>query len=352
MDITHYFKGRRVILPVIIGLAVTLFIVFWNFDGKAYQSINWSIYSSLWLALSVLMMVLRDLGYMIRLRLLSDKELNWRQCFEIAILWEFSSAISPSAVGGTAVALVIMAQEKMKTGRTTAIVLVTSLLDEIFFILMVPVVFMVIGFDNAFPAFDISRLERVFNAANLKVFFWTGYSILLGYTLFLLIVLLLRPQITQRLIIWIFSLPLLRKWRWNSREWARDLVVSAKEFRDKNFNFWLKAFGATFLSWTARYLMVNCLMLAFGPVSDHLIVYGRQLVMWIILMVAVTPGGSGVAEIIFPAFLGEFLPEKEISGGVAFLWRILSYYPYLIAGSIILPIWLRRIRKRNATKGL
>ena len=88
-------------------------------------------------------------------------------------------------------------------------------------------------------------------------------------------------------------------------------------------------------------------MLAFGPVSDHLMVYGRQLVMWVILLVAVTPGGSGVAEIIFPAFLGEFLPQKEIAGGVAFVWRFLSYYPYIIIGSIVFPIWLRRIRKQK-----
>ena len=94
---------------------------------------------------------------MLRLRVLSEKELSWRQCFEISMLWEFSSAISPSAVGGTAVALVIMAQEKIKTGRTTAIVLITSLLDEIFFITMVPIVFFVIGFSNAFPAIELTE---------------------------------------------------------------------------------------------------------------------------------------------------------------------------------------------------
>lgn len=153
IDIIEYFKGRKVITPVIIGLVVTALIIFWNFDEsekKAYQQINWTFYSTLWVGMSVLMMVLRDIGYMIRLRILSDKELGWRQSFEISMLWEFSSAISPSAIGGTAVALVIMAQEKMKTGKTTAIVLITSLLDEIFFITMVPIVFLIVGIDNAF----------------------------------------------------------------------------------------------------------------------------------------------------------------------------------------------------------
>jgi hypothetical protein len=70
---------------------------------------------------------------MLRLRILSDKKLSWRQSLEISLLWEFASAISPSVIGGTAVALVIMAQEKLETGRTTAIVLITSFLDEVFF---------------------------------------------------------------------------------------------------------------------------------------------------------------------------------------------------------------------------
>ncbi len=328
-----------------------MFFVFWNFDENdkaAYKSINWTFYSTLWILISIGMMVLRDLGYMWRLRILSDKTLTWRQCFEISMLWEFSSAISPSAVGGTAVAVVLMAQEKLKTGRTTAIVLLTSLLDEIFFILMVPIVFLVIGFDNAFPVFEgTTAIQKVVSTGNIKVFFWTGYFILFAWTLVLIICLLLKPNITTRVIIGLFSLPLLKRWKWSSRQWARDLKEAAIEFRGRSYVFWGKALASTFLSWTARYLMVNFLMLAFGPVSDHLMVYGRQLIMWVILLVAVTPGGSGVAELIFPAFLGEFLPEREIAGGVAFLWRFLSYYPYIVIGSIVLPIWLRRVTKKD-----
>jgi uncharacterized protein (TIRG00374 family) len=349
IDITKYFKGRRVILPVLIGLVVTLIIVFWNFDEsdtKAYKHINWTIYSTIWIGISILMMVFRDLGYMIRLRILSDNELSWRQAFEISMLWEFSSAISPSAIGGTAVALVIMAQEKIKTGKTTAIVLITSLLDEVFFIVMVPVIFILIGFENAFPLLGgNSSVNQLVSTGNLKFFFWTGYIILFTWTILLIFALILKPNFTKRLLLGIFSLKLLKRWRWSAREWAKDLENAALSFKGKGKQFWAKAFGATFLSWTARYLMVNSLMLAFGPVSDHLMVYGRQLVMWVILLVAVTPGGSGVAEIIFPAFLGEFLPQKEIAAGVAFVWRFLSYYPYIIIGSIVFPIWLRRIRK-------
>lgn len=190
-------------------------------------------------------------------------------------------------------------------------------------------------------------VQKIVSTGSLKFFFWTGYGILFAWTLVLLFGLILKPSVTKRVLLLIFSLPFLKRWRWSAREWARDLEIAANTFKGKPLKFWLKAYGATFLSWTTRYLMVNFLMLAFGPVSSQLLVYGRQLVMWVILIVAVTPGGSGVAEIIFPAFLGEFLPERHIAGGVALLWRILSYYPYLIIGTIVLPMWLRRIRKEK-----
>ena len=35
---------------------------------------------------------------------------------------------------------------------------------------------------------------------------------------------------------------------------------------------------------------------AFFPVSDHLLLYARQLIMWVILLISPTPGGSGIAD--------------------------------------------------------
>jgi uncharacterized protein (TIRG00374 family) len=78
-----------------------------------------------------------------------------------------------------------------------------------------------------------------------------------------------------------------------------------------------------------------------GQVSNHFLVYARQLVMWVILLISPTPGSSGTAEYFFPLFLGDFL--GELSEVVALSWRLISYYPYLFIGILVLPVWLRRI---------
>jgi uncharacterized protein (TIRG00374 family) len=126
------------------------------------------------------------------------------------------------------------------------------------------------------------------------------------------------------------------------------LLTAAAEFKHKKLTFWLKAFGATLLTWSSRYMMVNCLFLMFSPVYQYMLeIYARQLVMWVILLVSFTPGASGIAEIIFPAFLGEYLPDAQISQGVAVLWRFMSYYPFIVIGAIVLPIWLRRVSRKK-----
>jgi uncharacterized protein (TIRG00374 family) len=64
--------------------------------------------------------------------------------------------------------------------------------------------------------------------------------------------------------------------------------------------------------------------------------------MWVILLISPTPGGTGVAEFFFPVFLGEFIGQG-LSTPLAILWRLISYYPYIFIGVLVLPVWIRRV---------
>jgi glycosyltransferase 2 family protein len=345
VDLSKYFSFKRIIFPLILGLAIAAY--FLSKDGfyqDELKEIDWGRHSLIWLIASITMMIIRDLGYILRLRILSSKELNWRQCFEIIVLWEFASAVSPGAIGGTAAAMVIMAQEKVKTGMTTAIVLTTSFLDELFYIIMVPIIFLLVGGDSLFPEFQNASFKLIINTTNLKVLFYGGYIFLFVWTVFLAFALFIKPQISRRIIVGVLSFRPLRKFRRKGAQLSHDLIASSVELKSKGMGFWYRAFGATFLSWTARFLMVNCLIMAFADVDDHMIIYGRQLIMWVILLIAITPGGAGVAEVLFPAFLGKFLPSAQIARMVAILWRLISYYPYIVIGGVVLPFWARRVQ--------
>jgi uncharacterized membrane protein YbhN (UPF0104 family) len=61
-----------------------------------------------------------------------------------------------------------------------------------------------------------------------------------------------------------------------------------------------------------------------------------------------TPGGAGFAEFMFTNFLGEFIANPALTVTLAFVWRLFSYYPYLIVGAIVLPRWLARVYVKPA----
>jgi uncharacterized protein (TIRG00374 family) len=144
-----------------------------------------------------------------------------------------------------------------------------------------------------------------------------------------------------------FSWKLLRKWRRKSLDTGNEIMEASKEYKDKSFSFWAKALGSTYFSWMARFLTVNFLVLAFVSGADQILIFGRQLVMWVILLISPTPGGAGVAEFAFNGFLGDLIPFG-LAAILALLWRLFSYYPYLFIGAIILPGWIQKT-KNNKT---
>ncbi len=344
--ILNMFAFRRIIIPVVIGLFVIIYMIAGDLSHSDLASLRWKWYSYVFLFFALLMMVLRDLSYMYRIRLLTGEELSWRRSFEVIMLWEFASSVTPSVVGGSAIAIFILSKEKLGTGRSTAIVVVTAMLDELFYIVMVPVVFVIAGYSRvAVAGSDLLVFGHSISSMNV---FFIGYGFIVSLTLFLAFGIFFNPGGFKWLLLKLTSLKILAKFRDGAVKTGDQVILTAETLKGNNLWFWLKAFGATVLSWTARFWVVNFLIMAFtGPIllGDNFLIYARQLLMWVIMLISPTPGGSGIAEYFFPIFLREFIagPSGDLTTLVAFSWRIISYYPYLVIGAIVLPLWLRRV---------
>ena len=59
------------------------------------------------------------------------------------------------------------------------------------------------------------------------------------------------------------------------------------------------------------------------------------------MLVMPTPGGSGFSEYFFSEYLGEFIPVAGLAIILALLWRIITYYLYLVIGVIVFPRWIK-----------
>lgn len=303
------------------------------------KHIHWTFYSVFWILLALVFMVGRDFFYMLRIRLLTNKALSWRSSFNVIMLWEFASALSPGVMSGAAVAMFILKREKIQLGRSTAIVFVTAMMDNLFYVLMIPLVFLFIDHAQLFP----SETEASNGA---KWIFWMGYLIYLCIALFLFSSLFLFPQLASWLLKTIFSLPILNRFKTGAIKTGKDIELASRELKKEPFPFWLKTFGTTCGSWISRYLVINALLQAFLHLKafDHLIILGKQFVLWLFMRMSPTPGGSGVAEYAFGELLAPFSQSALLLVGLAILWRLISYFPYLFIGAFILPRWLKRQR--------
>lgn len=341
--VTTLFTPIRIAIPILIGVIVSLLLLFYSTDWNVFKNISWGISTILWLFVALIFMVIRDLAYMVRIRLLTDNKLNWKKSFEVIMLWEFASAITPSVVGGSGVAVYILNKEGINIGKSTATVMITALLDELFYIVTVPLVIFVVGTSSLFPI----SMEREIAGYVLgtKQLFIVGYVFILLLTTIILLGIFFSPKSLNNFLGRLGKIKLLKKWKEPLNQAGLDIMESSKQFKSKNFIFWLKAFGTTVFSWTARFWVVNFILLAFTPSLNHLLIYARQLVMWIIMLISPTPGGAGVAEFVFDGFLKDFTPYG-FAIVLAILWRLISYYPYLIIGGLILPKWLKRVYKK------
>lgn len=334
-------KTSNVIYPILIGFGVVGYMVYQEFNPAAFDSVHFTSSSLFWLGVAAILMAFRDLGYMIRIRLLADNHLTWRQAFRVIMLWEFTSAVTPSAVGGTSVAILYVHKEGISIGKSSAIVMATSFLDELYFIIVAPLIYLYFGHSRLFNIPGSEGLaEGLFTVAMVGYFVKLVYIVVLSYGLFY------NPRGLKWLLVSIFSFRYLRKWRYKMIAVSSEILMSSKNLRSRPLKFWLKTFGATFFSWTSRYFVVNALLLAFFLMQDQMLIFARQMVMWIMMLVSPTPGGSGFAEYVFTVFLGDLIPvakdlQKSISVGFAFVWRLISYYPYLVIGAFILPRWIK-----------
>jgi len=338
-------KPVRIILPILIGLGVVGWFILREINSDALRTLNFTWNSVFWLFIAWCCMIGRDLGYMIRIRILTEKDLSWIQAFRVIMLWEFTSAITPSTVGGTAVAVVFLHKEGISVGRSTAVILATSFLDELYFVIMFPLMLLIVGssilFTTSLQGTGIALLNNLVIVAIIGYIIILSWVLLVGYGLFF------NPEGIRKIIISAFRLPFLKRWKDGAVKAGDDIVESSLELKKQPFSFWVKAFIATFLSWTSRYWVVNAILLAFFAVKDHFLIFARQLVTWIMMIISPTPGGSGFAEIILGRYISDSIPADpayigSIALAIAIIWRIISYYPYLIIGASIIPGWIQR----------
>ena len=336
------FKLYQIVLPVVIGIGVVVWLFFREFNPEEWHEMTLSQYAVLGFLLAVLFIAGRDFGLTWRFRHLSDGDLSWRQSLRVCLLCEFTSAVTPTAVGGSAFSLYFMNREGLSLGRSTTLMMTTLFFDELIFVVLCPIVVLLVPYADLLCAGNESL-------AWLPATFWIVYAVIFVWTAILFVGIVVRPSIVTRLLKAIFRLPLIRRWSNKADRLCDDMTITSEALKSKRFSWWAKGFAATAVSWISRFLLVNAIILLFLPNADQLLVLCRQVAVWVVLMFAPTPGGAGISEGLFMTYYGDIIPTEAIALAVTVVWRLLSYYLYLIIGVFLLPSWFSKRRKTENT---
>lgn len=349
-----FFSFWKVLLPVVIGLGAVVLLFIHEAKGEnleeVWHHLHFDFRTWACIFLGFIFMWGRDFGLTWRFRALTDRDLSWGKAYKVDFLCEFTSCVTPSAVGGSSLGMVFLNSQGIEFGRATTLMITTLFLDELFFVLACPLVVLLT------PAKYIFSSSAETFTHGIQYTFWIVYGFIFAWTAILFCGIIWKPEWIRSLLCKIGKWKWIKRWSTQLTDLGNNMVATSKALRMKPFRFWLEVFGGTALSWTSRYLVVNALFLGFLPIDDkwQWVILARQFVIWVVLMISPTPGGSGISEWIFSEYYGDLVPTAGMALILAVFWRIISYYVYLGIGAAIVPSWLKeavgRFKKQKIAK--
>ena len=126
------YKWHNILLPIAIGVGVTWWIFAEQLGDFSWGEVHMTGRAWWGIALAALMLLGREVGYVCRYRFITNGDLTWMQALKVCVMCEFSSAMTPSSVGGSGLSMVFMHRYGISIGRGTTLMLSTVFFDGLF----------------------------------------------------------------------------------------------------------------------------------------------------------------------------------------------------------------------------
>ena len=200
MNRTHIF------LAVFCGLSVVIYMLFRDISTDAFTAVHFTSRMCIGILWAVAFFLLYNYLLVWRYRMLTCETLSWVQCFRVDILCEFTSSITPAALGGSGLILFFLNHEGMSVGRSTATMISALFLDELVMTVGCVLVALSVPPEMLFSSSGIVRTGTIwiFTIVVSGIALWTAL---------LYVALFHCPHKVGRCMKALFSLPFLRRWQ-------------------------------------------------------------------------------------------------------------------------------------------
>ncbi|MCD6370220.1 MAG: flippase-like domain-containing protein [Thermoplasmata archaeon] len=319
-------KWRRWLIASILISAASLAIIFMLTSTQ--RAIPLIIHTSpLFLLIILIIHTLHWFFWALRIKImahaLGDK-ISFTWAFRIVMVNLFMASITPSSFGGEPSRIYMLSQRNLSGGDATALTLGERLIDFIFFGVALPIMFILLGI-----TINLKDLQYELLAAAL-IFIFGGFFLLFIVThaswfkkrirKFERVVRLLVKNEERRKNV-------MKKIEREFDSFVKGMVVIFK----RKWLYFLGALGATVVMWVADFSIPSLILLALGHQPFWLLSITFQMIILLITIVPISPGGSGLAEFSAYFLYSQKLP-KDLVGAVVILWRILTFYMNLFVG--------------------
>lgn len=253
----------------------------------------------------------------------SDLDVSFKKSTEIVLSSTFMAAITPSYAGGEPSRIYLLGKESnSSSGLASAIVLGERALDAIFLI-----------FAGSLSILILS--EEFGGSLNLKAFSFAVAILMLTVTMIIFLSLFKLHKIKK-------FISLIEKPIEKVRPGTKEVIYEELEsFNQVLWNYIRKgkyelgiAFILTISLWALEFSIPYVLLKGLGAQVDFITAWSSYALILLIVMIPLTPGGSGMAELGASAIYSS-ISQGAPMGIFTLLWRFVTYYTNIGVGGFV-----------------
>ena len=321
-----------------LSAAVMLVIGYFTYDPQVFSRLLRHMHVGLLVA-AVLSVGVRVLFGALRLYYVSGGRLTFRASLRGQLAWDFFSNITPSAIGGAPIAAFYIARDSQRqVGETTAFILFSMLLDQLWFAFSIPLLFAATTFLDVFPSALGSIGSWILGALFLIMLAWT---LLFAYAT------LVRIDFLEKVAHRLFRLRWLRRYHDRVQREMKQLRKRAYILRKRPLRFFVNGFLITAGAWVSRYLTLLFIIWSVYAEIDQLLILFRTMALLLCSLALPTPGGSGGIEGLYALFIGPLIPEAVLAPTLV-TWRFMAYYVFIAFGVYLTMHQVRKSLNQDA----
>ncbi|MCU0630178.1 MAG: flippase-like domain-containing protein [Methanoregulaceae archaeon] len=335
-------QARWIWISVAFSTVVLLIVLATTFDTNTLLTIL--KLNITFLLLALLLRVASLLFWALRIRTMSGSlgyKVKFKHCFNLVVANLLAGAITPGQAGGEPVRIHELYRADVKIGDATAVVLMERVLDGVVLVIM-----------GVFAMILLESIWRGLNVALIIGMFF-GLAVMIG----LIVILFYSARRPDRVKVLLNKLI-----NWAGTRWKGKTMQKITRYADvemDNFFASLRRFttsgrkglfyGTVFttLFWASEFFIASLLLLSLGQPPFVAESYLFQLIIAIVMMIPLTPGSSGIAELSATSLYALIVPASVL-GLFVLLWRLLLFYFNIVVGLMAsLNIFRRELRIKD-----